>query len=57
MGIKTNQAELSSHSILGNKMAAFFLNLLFKGNYSAFDSAFTSSRRKTFPTAVIGRDS
>jgi glycosyltransferase involved in cell wall biosynthesis len=34
LGVKTNQAKLSLHSILGNKMAAYFLNLLFKGDYS-----------------------
>ncbi len=34
MGVQTYQAELSSHSILGNKLAAFFLKWLFNGNYT-----------------------
>jgi glycosyltransferase involved in cell wall biosynthesis len=34
MGIKFYDAQLSSHSILGNKLAAFFLKWLFAGNYT-----------------------
>jgi glycosyltransferase involved in cell wall biosynthesis len=34
MGIETYQAKLSSHSILGNKLAAFFLKWLFGGEYT-----------------------
>jgi glycosyltransferase involved in cell wall biosynthesis len=34
MGVQANRAKLSSHSILGNKLAAFFLKWLFKGNYT-----------------------
>ena len=34
MGVKEYEAELSSHSILGNTMAAFFLKILFGGKYT-----------------------
>jgi glycosyltransferase involved in cell wall biosynthesis len=34
MGIDVFDAHLSPHSILGNKMAAFFLRILFGGNYT-----------------------
>ena len=34
MGVQTYQAVLSSHSILGNQLAAFFLKWLFNGNYT-----------------------
>jgi glycosyltransferase involved in cell wall biosynthesis len=34
MGVKEYAAELSSHSILGNTMAAFFLKILFGGKYT-----------------------
>ncbi len=34
LGREKYQAELSSHSVLGNKMAAFFLKLLFGGRYT-----------------------
>ena len=34
LGVKQHKAQLSSHSILGNKMAGFFLNLLFGGDYT-----------------------
>ena len=34
MGVKEYEAELSSHSILGNSLAAFFLKILFGGKYT-----------------------
>lgn len=34
LGIEAYGAKLSSHSILGNKLAGFFLNSLFGGNFS-----------------------
>jgi glycosyltransferase involved in cell wall biosynthesis len=34
LGIEKYGSELSAHSILGNKLAAFFLNWLFKGRYT-----------------------
>jgi glycosyltransferase involved in cell wall biosynthesis len=34
LGIKHFNAKLSSHSVLGNKLAAFFLKYLFRGNYT-----------------------
>lgn len=34
LGVKHYNAKLSSHSILGNKLAAFFLKFLFGGNYT-----------------------
>jgi len=34
MGVQTNQAKLSSHSILGNRLAAYFLKILFRGNFT-----------------------
>lgn len=34
LGIEEYDSEMSSHSILGNKLAAFFLNWLFKGCYT-----------------------
>ena len=34
LGIEYFDAHLSSHSVLGNKLAAFFLNYLFRGNYT-----------------------
>lgn len=34
LGVKQYQAKLSSHSIFGNKLAAFFLKWLFRGNYT-----------------------
>ena len=34
LGIETYAAELSPHSITGNKLAAFFLKWLFDGNYT-----------------------
>jgi glycosyltransferase involved in cell wall biosynthesis len=34
MGAQMNLAKLSKHSILGNKLAALFLKLLFKGNFT-----------------------
>jgi glycosyltransferase involved in cell wall biosynthesis len=34
MGIQSCQAKLSPHSIFGNKLAAFFLKVLFKGNFT-----------------------
>jgi glycosyltransferase involved in cell wall biosynthesis len=34
LGVTEFGAELSSHSILGNKLAAFFLNTLFGGRYT-----------------------
>ena len=33
-GVEENMAKLSSHSVLGNKMAAFFLKYLFQGNFT-----------------------
>jgi len=34
LGVEYFNAQLSSHSILGNKMAGFFLKYLFGGNYT-----------------------
>ena len=34
LGIEYFGAHLSSHSVLGNKLAAFFLKYLFRGNYT-----------------------
>jgi hypothetical protein len=34
LGVEMGQAQLSSHSIIGNKMAGFFLKWLFGGNYT-----------------------
>jgi glycosyltransferase involved in cell wall biosynthesis len=34
LGVKHFGAQLSSHSILGNKLAGFFLRLFFGGNYT-----------------------
>ena len=34
MGFEMGQAQLSSHSILGNKLAGFFLKWLFGGDYT-----------------------
>jgi glycosyltransferase involved in cell wall biosynthesis len=34
LGVEHFKAQLSSHSILGNKMAGFFLKYLFGGNYT-----------------------
>ena len=34
LGVESGIAKLSSHSILGNKLAGFFLRLLFRGNYT-----------------------
>lgn len=34
LGVESNQAKLSSHSIMGNKLAGFFLKWLFRGNYT-----------------------
>jgi glycosyltransferase involved in cell wall biosynthesis len=34
LGVETGIAQLSSHSILGNKLAGFFLRWLFAGNYT-----------------------
>jgi glycosyltransferase involved in cell wall biosynthesis len=34
LGIEHFNAYLSSHSVLGNKLAAFFLKYLFRGNYT-----------------------
>jgi glycosyltransferase involved in cell wall biosynthesis len=34
LGVETGIAKLSSHSILGNKLAGFFLRWLFGGNYT-----------------------
>jgi len=34
LGVEKGLARLSSHSILGNKLAGFFLNLLFGGNFT-----------------------
>jgi len=34
LGVEAGQAKLSSHSILGNKLAGFFLKWLFGGNYT-----------------------
>jgi hypothetical protein len=34
LGVGAGIAKLSSHSILGNKLAGFFLKYFFKGNYT-----------------------
>ena len=34
MGVEKGLAQLSSHSILGNKLAGFFLRWLFGGNFT-----------------------
>jgi glycosyltransferase involved in cell wall biosynthesis len=34
LGVASGIAKLSSHSILGNKLAGFFLKWLFRGNYT-----------------------
>lgn len=34
LGIEKYDAKLSSHSVMGNKLAAFFLKFLFGGNYT-----------------------
>ena len=34
MGIEKYGAHLSRHSVMGNKLAAFFLKIMFRGNYT-----------------------